>query len=470
MSDIHQSLEHKLSASGNTVELLRNLPVGSSVFPVVPSEFSNWRDEQLAVRNAAVLLDQSHHMVSLFIEGPDALRLLSGLAVNSFAGFAVDKAKQLVVCNYDGMLIGDGILFHLAENEYSYVGNPAAANWIRFHADTGDYDVTIEVEDRSPSDLRNANVSRRYYRYEIQGPLAKDVIEKLTGAPFPEIRLFNMGTVTVEGREVRALRHGMAGAPGLELFGPYEDREQIRLAILAAGEEFGLRQVGSRAYPTLALESAWMGWPLPAVYSGESMKAYREWLPSSGYEGSFATLGGSFLSENIEDYYVTPYELGYGAFIKFDHEFIGRDALERMADQTHRRKVTLAWNRHDVAKVFASLFDPDTIPFKHIELPRANYTSVSFDRVTLGDRTVGFSSSSGYTHNERSMLSMAVIEADVPIGEEVVLLWGEENGGTAKTSVERHQQTTIRAIVSPAPYSKVAREDYANTGWRTAAR
>jgi len=51
----------------------------------------------------------------------------------------------------------------------------------------------------------------------------------------------------------------------------------------------------------------------------------------------------------IEDYYVTPHEMGYGAFVKFDHDFIGREALEEMQDRPHRRKVTFDWNGEDVA-------------------------------------------------------------------------------------------------------------------------
>jgi vanillate/3-O-methylgallate O-demethylase len=66
------------------------------------------------------------------------------------------------------------------------------------------------------------------------------------------------------------------------------------------------------------------------------------------------------------------------------------------------------------------------------------------------------------------MLSLATIDPDVPIGAEVTVVWGEENRGTKKSTVERHKQMEVRAVVSPAPYSKVARETYAK-GWRTAA-
>ncbi len=89
--------------------MLRNSRLGAYVYPVVAPEFSNWRDEQRAWRETAVLFDQSHHMVDLFIEGPDARALLSRLAINSFEGFTVDKAKQFVPCDYDGHVIGDGI-------------------------------------------------------------------------------------------------------------------------------------------------------------------------------------------------------------------------------------------------------------------------------------------------------------------------------------------------------------------------
>jgi vanillate/3-O-methylgallate O-demethylase len=277
-----------------------------------------------------------------------------------------------------------------------------------------------------------------------------------------------MGTINVRGQKVRALRHGMAGAPGLEIWGPYAEGEAVRDAILAAGEAFELVPVGSRAYATNTLESGWIPSPLPAVYTGEKMKAYREWLPASGYEAT-ASIGGSFVSQNIEDYYMTPYELGYGPFVKFDHDFIGREALEKKAKDPHRKKVTFAWHADDVVKVFGSLLVPGAEHYKYIDLPLSNYASSSYDKVVLGGRTVGFSMFGGYSYNERSMLSLGVVDPAVNVGDEVTLVWGEETGGTKKTTVERHKQTEIRVTVSPVPYAAVVREAYA-AGWRQAGK
>jgi glycine cleavage system aminomethyltransferase T len=76
----------------------------------------------IAWRQTAVLYDQTHHMHNLFISGPDALRLLSDTGINSFANFPVDTAKQFVQVGPEGGVIGDGILFHLAPEEFVFVG------------------------------------------------------------------------------------------------------------------------------------------------------------------------------------------------------------------------------------------------------------------------------------------------------------------------------------------------------------
>ena len=104
---------------------------------------------------------------------------------------------------------------------------------------------------------------------------------------------------------------------------------------------------------------------------------------------------------------------------------------------------------------------------KYMELPLSNYANSSFDTVMGGDKQVGMSMFSGYSYNERSMLSLATVDADVAIGAEVELLWGE-NPRTGKTTVEPHAtQTKIRARVSPVPYAEVVRAAYVDSSWRS---
>jgi syringate O-demethylase len=459
----HRSLEDLLGTVESPVELLRNSQTGANVFPGVP-EFTNWRDEQRAWQTTAVLFNQSFHMNDLAVEGPDALALLSHLGVNSFEGFSGERAKHFVPCSPDGFVIGDVILFALGENRFNLVGRAPALNWVTYHAETGGYDVQVELDVRTP--LRTDG-RRRSYRFQVQGPTAMQVIEKALGESPPELKFFHLTTLTIAGKPVRALRHGMVGQPGWELFGPWDDEQAVREAIVGAGEEFGLRQAGARAYSSNTIESGWIPSPLPAVYSGAGLKAYREWLPAAGYEGT-ASVGGSFASDRIEDYYFTPWDLGYGGYVKFDHDFVGREALEQKAEDDHRVKVTLALDDEDVTRTIGTMFRKDERA-KFMDWPAAVYSMHQYDRVAVDGETVGVSTWIGYSSNEGKMLTLAVLDPEhAEPGTEVTFVWGEEDGGTTKPTVEPHVQTELRAVVSPVPYVEAVRTSYAPGSWRAA--
>jgi glycine cleavage system aminomethyltransferase T len=432
------------------VELLRQSPARPHTFPVAP-EFTNWRSEQHAWRASCVLFDQSHHMTDFFLRGPGALELLSQFGVNTFRNFTPGKAKQYVAANTDGHFIGDAILFHLDDELFDVVGHPTVANWLQYNAETGGYDVTFERDDNSAS---RPSGPPQLYRYELQGPTAGPLVAKVTGAPLPDVKFFNMTEFTIAGHRVRALRHGMAGQPGFELFGPWAEGDDVLGAILAAGPEFALVRAGAKAYSTSNLESGWIPTAVPAIF-GPEMAGYREWLDAA----ALGSLGGSMDSADITDYYVTPYDLDYGRTVRFDHDFLGREALERIAAGAHRRKVTLVWNPDDLALAVRSLCEPGT-PAKYIEMPKARYAFFQVDKVLHRGSPVGLSLDLGYLANEHAFVSLATVDqgAAEP-GTEVTVLWGEEPN-SAKPAVERHRQMGIRATVAPAPYVREVRDSY----------
>jgi len=455
MSD--KSLEDVLQRVGSAVKLLRESQTGPYIYPVVPTEFSNWRDEQRAWRETAILFNQSYHMTDMYVEGPDAPKVLERLGVNSFKDFGPDKAKQFVACNYDGYVIGDVVLFHLEQNRFNLVGRPSVHNWVQYHCETGNYDVKLERDERTVA--RPGPIVRKVYRYQVQGPNALKVMEKVTGKPVPSVKFFGMADFTIAGKRVRALRHGMVGQPGFELFGPWEDGEAVKAAIVEAGRDFGLRLSGSRTYSSNTLESGWIPSPMPAIYSGEKMKPYRQWLPANGYEAN-ASLGGSFSSTDIEDYYLTPWDLGYGMVVKFDHDFIGREALEKIAQKPRRKKVTLALNSEDVQRGIATMYGPHPRT-KYIDFPSAVYSTLPYDKVMKDGKVIGVSTWIGYSANEGRELTLAIVDAEhAEPGTEVTFVWGEEGGGSSKPTVERHKQLEIRATVAPVPYSEPARAAY----------
>lgn len=445
-----ESLEEAIQRSGNVVELLRNSPAKPTIFPITP-EFTNWRSEQRSWRETVALLDQSHHMTDLYINGPDALQLLSDTGVNKFANFKVDTAKQFVAVNADGYLIGDAILAYLGEASFNLVGHATVLDWVQFRLETGNYDATIERDDNS---LVRTGAPKNY-RYELQGPAALALTEKLIGGPVPNVKFFHMTGFTIAGCQVRAIRHGIAGQAGFEIFGPWADGERVRDAILEAGGEFGLCQVGAKAYSTSPLPSGWVPTPVPAIFTDGTPAEYRKWLPAN----AVGSLGGSFASPNIADYYVTPWDLNYGRVVSFDHDFIGRDALERMRENPPREKVTLVWNSDDVADVFRSLAS-DGLPAKYFDLPKARYAFYQVDQVLAGGARAGLSFDCGYVTNEQAFISLATLDKRyAEPGTQVSVLWGEEPN-SAKPQVEAHRQVEIRATVAPVPYSEFAREAY----------
>lgn len=465
------SLAAVMQQSGNVVDLLRNSKAGMYVYPVVAPEFSNWRVEQQAWRNSAVLFDQSHHMDELIVEGPQAAEFLSYHGINSFANFDLNRAKHYVPVTPNGHVIGDHIIFREREDKFVLVGRAPTSNWLLFCAAYGKWNVRIHHDPRSPSRPEGERVLRTHYRYQIQGPDANKIFEKMNGGPIQDIKFFHVDWINVGSKKVQALRHGMSGAPGLEIWGPYEDKSYILNTILQAAKDAGVDLVrcGSRAYSTNTLESGWIPSPLPGIYTGDGMLAdYRDWLAADSYEAA-GSIGGSFVSENIEDYYVNPFELGYDFYIGWKKDdFIGKEALLKMKGQTNRKKVTLEWNREDVLKVIASQFDKE-LPYKWIDFPQPNYASSSADMLMADGKMVGMSMFNGYSYNERCLLSLGVVNADVQVGDVLSLVWGEPNGGSGKTSTEKHAQTEIRVRVAPTPYAAEARDNYADS-WRTKAK
>ncbi len=297
--------------------------------PRVVQEFTNWRDEQLAWRRTAVLYDQSHHMADLNIKGPDALKLIRDLAVNSVEHFPVDMAKQFVAVNHEGYVIGDNILFHLEEDEYQAVGIPPSINWMHYHAETGGYDVRVWRDDNSLVRKGDPVV----YRYQIQGPGAMDVIREATGQEVPKLKFFYMTHFKIAGKHVRALRHGMAGEPGFEMWGPWEDNDAVHAALLEAGKKYGLTQVGGRAYHTNALESGWLPRPFPAIYTSPKLADYRRWLSDKAYE-TISPLGGSLHPTKLEECYLHAVRAG----LRPHHRLRSRLHRPRGAREDDRRR------------------------------------------------------------------------------------------------------------------------------------
>jgi len=144
-----QNLQQFIDSSGGALRRLSATGAGGYVFPVVPPEQTNWILEQRAWLEDCVLMDQTHHMDDLYVEGPDAVPLLQDTAINNFAKFVPGMAKQYICCNHNGQLIGDSIIAYLDDGRVMSAGIGPANNWLEYNAERGGYDVALTKDPRT---------------------------------------------------------------------------------------------------------------------------------------------------------------------------------------------------------------------------------------------------------------------------------------------------------------------------------
>lgn len=398
-------------------------------------EFSSWQDEQLSWKNGCYIGDWSF-LWDVEFEGPEALKLFKDTGVNSFENFGIGQAKHLVQCDDNGKVVGEGILMRLGENHFSSQGGTAF--WSAFQLNKRGYDATWK--------------ECQTFQLQVSGPTALAVCQAATGEDLLDIKFMHFREVTIAGCTVKALRQGMAGEIGFEFHGSIENKDAVNAAILAAGQDFGIRRLGRRTAMINHLEAAFPTslWHFIPSSFGHESEGYLEFIYSNfDLKGIVPSLQGSFQGETIDDYLLSPYELGWGRSVKFDHDFPGRAALEKEAENPRRARVTLEFNNEDVVALYASLFAEDT-PYNFLDIPHPHRWMIWADAILKDGNTVGISSTPGYSLYFRKVLTLAFIDVSLSEpGTEVEVLWG--NPGA--------RQTRIRATVAPAPYKQDKRRD-----------
>ena len=436
------SLQDGIDKAASPIGLLWKPNAAPWTPEVVEREYAGWRQEQAAWHDGVALLNLSHHMFDLFIEGPDAGRILAETGANSFEDFAIGQAKQFVPVTSRGFIVSDGILARDGENSYTLSGIPAAQHWVQYHAEQRGYDVSFRTD---PSSAFRKTGDPVLFRYQVQGPRAAELVESVFGGPMPPVRFFHSAPVELGGRRFRALRHGMAGQAGWEFIGPWEHAAAVQEALLAAGEPLGLVRVGALAYTTPSVESGWIPSPVPAVYTDPDLLEYRKYLPLFGIEGQ-RPLNGSLYSADIEDYYCTPYELGYGKVVAFNHDFLGREALEKASDNVRRTKVTLVLDPDDVRRTLGA--------------DHGFHLTYARHRIEHGGELVGVTMQSATIDPVGTILALSLIDTErAEPGTEVEVVWGEHPGGGTPADADLGFPR-IRATVQPAPFNRHARTLY----------
>ena len=398
----------------------------------VPYEYTGWRDETMSWKETCYLHGNLNPSPTYRIKGHDALKFLSDTCVNSFANFPVGRGKHAIMCNEEGLVMMDGVLLRLGEDDFiTYWMAP----YISYALMKDNYNAVGE------------NFTGQVFLFQIAGPRSLEVLEVASGDDLHDIRFMHHRLSSIDGMEVRVLRMGMAGTLAYEIHGRVEDARPVYTAILKAGEPFGIRRLGAHAYMMNHTENGFPQAYYHFPYPWAKDKGFEEFLAKSGGALGFNSGFAGSMGPDIRLRYRNPVELGWTGMIKFDHDFVGRKALEKEVANLCRKMVTLVWNTEDIIDVYASQFQPDE-PYPNMDSPN-HYTFehgphiLYADQVLKDGKLIGISSGRAYSYYFREMLSLCSIDVEhSAIGTLVVVLWG--NPGT--------RQKEIRAKVSLFPY------------------
>jgi glycine cleavage system aminomethyltransferase T len=396
---------------------------------VVPLEYSGWRNEVMSWKQGCYLHTGLNPAFTHRVKGPDALKLFSDICVNGFSKFAVGTLRHGIMCNEDGLIMAHGVLARVAENEFitHYLGP-----WTEYKLRTGNYNATSEfINDE--------------FIFQVAGPRSLEVLEAATGECLHDIRFASHRMSVINGMDVRVLRVGMAGTLGYEVHGKIKDVAAVYNALMKAGEPFGITKLGRTAYTMSHTEN---GFPQLFVHFPAPLHEDKGFMAFQGdqWKGRPGPILSGSMGTDMRLRYRNPVELGWGPTIRFDHDFIGRAALEKEAANPRRQIVTLEWNTEDVTDVYASQFRPGV----HYLPMEPNHSSqhhgrhqMYADQVLKNGKRVGVSSGRMHSYYYRQMISMCSIDTEhSALGTEVTVLWGDS--GT--------RQKEIRATVSRFPY------------------
>jgi glycine cleavage system aminomethyltransferase T len=403
-------------------------------FGWLPAEYSTTREESLAARETASLGFVLNNSPVYDVTGPDAVPFLNSVAVNRDFGLMKDgSSKHMLICNDDGFILADGLLMKVAENHFrAYWLAPVLDFYLR----------------GSGMNVEGTWVIDEYF-FQIDGPKSLEVMEQVTGSDLHDLRFGQNKEVQLAGDTARVHRLGMSGALAYEVHGHSSVAREAYEQLRAAVEGVGGRPQGFWNYSLVNHTNG--GYPNQVIHflppyrdSGPELAAFMDQvIPFDlGLHGSAADVKTNA--------FVTPYDIGWGYLVNFDHEFPGKEALKRIAENPARTAVTLEWNADDIGEVYSAQFrGKDSVVYDRMSndpvIAIEDYAigRMRIDYVLLDGKKVGLATGRTPSFDYGTMISLAWIDREFAAeGTEVTVLWGDVG----------HPQFEIRATVARFPY------------------
>lgn len=404
---------------------------GTDTTGLQPFEYNGWMVEMLASHNGCYLHAGLNPAATSYYKGVDVLKMFSEISVNSYKNFRIGTGKHCVMCDENGYIVKDGMLLRLSEDEF--IGFQLLP-YTEYAEQKGNYDGFV-----------SKNISGQVFFYQLAGPTSLEIVERITGDDFHDLKFSNFRMSQIDGRKVMILRMGMAGSLAYEVHGLAEDAIYIYNRLLEVGKDLGICQIGTHVYRNVHTEG---GFPQQSIHYSSAMydPGYAEFLKKKGLARGKMHYSGSAGTAPYERA-ATPIDVGWGRLVKFDHDFIGREALEKAMEKPRRTPVTLEWNKEDILDIWKSAFEPGE-PYPWMDLVE-DYSYAHggsdrhTDRVLANGNDIGISSGRMYSPYDREMISLGFIDPKYSTpGTELVIIWGEPD----------KRQKVVRCVVAKYPY------------------
>ena len=413
---------------------------------VIPYEFEGWKSEMASWVDSAYLgAAISDQWFPYTIKGPHATEFLSCVFVNRFDNAPVGKSKHGLILNERGHIISDGIILRVAEDEYlTTCVNLVLECMLDQFKEQGKF-----------TDVEGIDLNGKLCLYQVGGPKSLEILERACGENLHDIEYLHFRNVSIAGHTVRVFRMGMAGTLSYEIHVDTDICREVYTAIWEAGQKYDMKKLGYHAYMMNHTENGFQQYMLhfDNAYAECSEDLRRRMLEKQPYF-EFLMNGpvnkGSDTNPNV--FFVSPYDIGWGYLVNYDHDFIGKEAAWKAKNSRHRTMVTLEWNAQDIGEVFASQYAGGT-PYMPMDNANdylmhncfAGFYHMHADKVLADGKQVGISTGRGEIVHYHTMISHASIDPEyAALGTVVTVLWGSEE----------YPQKEIRAKVVEFPYLK----------------
>lgn len=258
----------------------------------MPLRYGSDITEHHAVRQAAGIFDLCH-MGEIFVEGEDAGRALDHALVSRPSAMGIGKARYSMLCDVDGGIVDDLVVYRLAADRFLVVANAANAAVVATEMTERTADFDVLVRDDSAS----------WGLIAVQGPSSAAIVAEVIEADVQALRYYAVDPASVGGLDVLLARTGYTGEDGFEIFCPPSAAADIWELLSVAGRSHGLVPAGLACRDSLRLEAG---------------------MPLHGHELSTS---------------VTPFHAGLGRIVDFEKPdgFIGDQALRELSRGEPRR-------------------------------------------------------------------------------------------------------------------------------------